>query len=401
MLTPKRVVVIIASLLLIILSVNTVKAADNLIPNSSVEVPATNTNLPESWMTGYLWGDLDASYQYLNTGYLSNRSVKVNVTRYTSGDAKWYFAPIAITAGQTYKYSDFYQSNITTHTIVAFTLADQSTRYLSLSDALPANNWVNYSETFTAPPTAVSLTIFHLISGFGYLTTDNFSLSVVSSSFSRGIVSLTFDDGWQSQYTAGLPLLNQYGYKGTFYIISGSVGQPQYMTLSQVKEMFQNSHEIASHTVHHYDLTSLSLSQLDSELSQSLNYLKKKVGRPINNFAYPYGAYNSLTNQEVRKYYQSARSSDEGLNSKTNFNVYNIQAEHITPSTTITQFQSWLDEAKNQKEWLVLMYHQVDNSGSDYSVTPSSLSTQLQAIQSSGLTVRTVNQALNELKPQL
>jgi peptidoglycan/xylan/chitin deacetylase (PgdA/CDA1 family) len=173
------------------------------------------------------------------------------------------------------------------------------------------------------------------------------------------------------------------------------------MTLTQIKALSQAGHEIGSHTVHHYDLTTLSLAQLRGELSQSLSYLQKKVTRSVSNFAYPYGVYSQLTDQEVRRYYGSARSSDEGLNPKAGFNVYNIRSEYITPQTTLSQFQSWLDEAKNQKKWLVLMYHQVDNSGSDYSVTPTMLAQQLQSLQNSGLVVKTVNQALAELKPQL
>ena len=378
------------------------KAADNLIPNPSVEVSSSGQT-PDQWQTGYLWGNLSASYQYLSTGYQSGRSLKVAVSQYVSGDAKWYFNPVAVSGNQTYRYSDSYQSTVSSHVVVAITKTGGSVAYTQLRDAPSSTNWSLYTDTFATPADASTLTVFHLISGNGSLTTDNFSLTTVSTGFNRPLVSLTFDDGWQSQSTAGVPILNQFGDKATFYIISGSVGNTAsgYMSLAQVRALAQSGFEIGSHTVHHPDLTSLSRKKIDTELSGSLSYLKTNVTPSITNFAYPYGAYNSLTTTEVKKYYSSARTSDVGINTKAGFDVYRIQSQYVTPQTTLNQFQGWLDTARSQNAWLVVMYHQVDTSGSEYSVTPSMLSSQLQALQNSGLIVKTVNEALSELRSQL
>ncbi|HSX42396.1 MAG TPA: polysaccharide deacetylase family protein [Candidatus Saccharimonadales bacterium] len=380
-----------------------VRAADNLIANPSVELATTNPNQPDSWQTGYLWGDLDASYQYLNTGYQSQHSLKITVSRFVSGDAKWFFDPFAVTPNQAYRFTDSYQASIATQVVAAVTKTDNSTQYIGLKDAPATSAWASYSDTFVAPAAAASVTVYHLINAVGSLTTDNFSLSAVSSTFNRGMVSLTFDDGWASQASAGAPILNQFNDKATFYIITGVVGHAAdgYMTLNQAKALAQAGQEIGSHTVTHPDLTTLSLKRLDQELSQSLNYLKTKVTPVVADFAYPYGAYNAVTTREVKKYYRSARTSDVGLNTKTGFDPYRIQSEYVTPQTTLADFQGWLDQAKNQNAWLVVMYHQVDNSGSAYSVTPALLTAQLQALQNSGLAVKTVAQALTELQAQL
>lgn len=383
---------------------NPAQAADNLVPNPSVEL-AANPAQPDSWQTGYLWGDLDANYQYLNTGYLSAHSVKVTVSRYVTGDAKWYFSSVAVTPGQAYKFSDNYQASVATQVLAVVTKTDNSTQYIGLKDAPVASAWASYADSFTAPAGAASVTVYHLISAVGSLTTDNFSLAAntVSATFNRGLVSLTFDDGWASQATSGTPILNQFGDKATYYIITGSVGDTAdgYMTLNQVKTLYRAGNEIGSHSVTHPDLTTLTLKKLDNELSQSKTYLQNKLGALITDFAYPYGAYNAQTTKEVKKYYSSARTSDVGLNAKAGFDPYRIQAEYVTPQTTLADFQGWLTDAKTNNKWLVVMYHQVDVSGSDYAVTPTMLTQQLQALQTSGLAVKTVNQALAELKPQL
>src|SRR5688572_7259062 len=82
--------------------------ATNLIPNPSVETAEGNT--PQAWLTGN-WGTNATQFSYLNTGYTGNRSLKVEMTQHTDGDAKWYFTPQPVAAGQDYIFSDFYQSN--------------------------------------------------------------------------------------------------------------------------------------------------------------------------------------------------------------------------------------------------------------------------------------------------
>jgi peptidoglycan/xylan/chitin deacetylase (PgdA/CDA1 family) len=46
-------------------------------------------------------------------------------------------------------------------------------------------------------------------------TTDN---SIGSGGNSKFVI-LTFDDGYKSQYTTAKPILDKYGYKGTFYVV--------------------------------------------------------------------------------------------------------------------------------------------------------------------------------------
>jgi len=79
-------------------------AANNLIPNPSVEIAdSQNPNEPEGWSPGYIWGDLDATFSYLNTGQEGSRSIKVQITRFNFGDAKWFFEPIKIRGARSFE----------------------------------------------------------------------------------------------------------------------------------------------------------------------------------------------------------------------------------------------------------------------------------------------------------
>ena len=147
----------------------------NLITNPSVETAGSNPALPQSWQTGK-WGTNTATFTYPVTGLEGAKAMKIDMTTYTSGDAKWYFADVPVTAGTTYTFSEDYVSTLTTEPTVRFTLTDNTYRYERLALLVPAASPTHLTASIVPPANAVSLTIFHFIAGVGSLTTDNFSL---------------------------------------------------------------------------------------------------------------------------------------------------------------------------------------------------------------------------------
>lgn len=69
-------------------------------------------------------------------------------------------------------------------------------------------------------------------------------------------VILTFDDGYEDNYTEMLPILEEYGMKATVYVITNQIGQPGYLTWDQLRAMQVRGIEIGSHTANHDPLTS-------------------------------------------------------------------------------------------------------------------------------------------------
>ena len=67
------------------------------------------------------------------------------------------------------------------------------------------------------------------------------------------VVSLTFDDGTADQLAAAR-VLHSYGMAGTFFIITGAVGAPRYMSLAGLRQLAAAGDEIGGHTVSHLDL---------------------------------------------------------------------------------------------------------------------------------------------------
>ncbi len=390
----------------------------NLIANPSMEtVDPNNSSKPSKWQSSK-WGTNTTSFSYLVNGIFSgligsvahtgNRAVQVKTSNYTDGDAKWYSNQVAVTPNTQYRYSDYYKATIASEVDVAFTMSDGSTTYQIIGLPDIASSWTKFDTTFTVPIGAVSMTVFHLIRGNGTLTLDDASLQTYTPvGLNRAMVSLTFDDGYASQYNYTLPLLKQYGFASTQYIVSGLIDVPGYLSLDQLKALAAAGQEIGSHTITHPDLTTMTKAQYTNELTASQTQLKQWTGQSVSTFAYPEGRYNQGTTSVAKPLYTATRGVESGLNSKDNFNAYDIKVQDIRASTTTAQIANWIAQAQATHTWLVFVYHSVNPNTTDpfdmgeYTITPTQLDSHFAAIKSSGIAVLTMQQALAEIKPQL
>jgi hypothetical protein len=218
-------------------------------------------------------------------------------------------------------------------------------------------------------------------------------------------VSVTLDDGFTDQYVNAYPILSKYAIPATFYIICGSLtDQPAYMTSTQVRTLNNAGHEIGSHTNTHSDLTTVSSSQLTTELSGCQNTLQTLIGKSVPDFAYPYGSYNSATIATAAKYYQTQRTVDDGYNTKGHVTP-ELLVQNVFDTTSVSQVQGWIASAAQNKSWLVLVYHEVANTpvfadNGTYTTRPADFDAEMSAVKNSGLGIVTVNQGWNEVQGQ-
>jgi peptidoglycan/xylan/chitin deacetylase (PgdA/CDA1 family) len=133
-------------------------------------------------------------------------------------------------------------------------------------------------------------------------------------------------------------------------------------------------HEIGAHTKSHPHLTTLTDSQVQDEVAGSRDVLLTAGVNSVTTFDYPFGEYNpAVVNIVKNSGFAGARTVDDGFNSKTD-DPYLLKAEAVTQaSTTLDQIKSWVDAAVSDKTWLILVFHDIDNSGDEYSATPTFL----------------------------
>ncbi|MFC5947942.1 polysaccharide deacetylase family protein [Pseudonocardia lutea] len=122
----------------------------------------------------------------------------------------------------------------------------------------------------------------------------------------KTIVSLTFDDGNADQMPAAASMKAN-GMAGTFYIPSGFVDQPNYMTVANLKSLAADGHEIGGHSVTHPDLTTLPTAEAQRQICNDRVNLTN-WGFQVRSFAYPFAAATSGTETIARNCgYNSAR----------------------------------------------------------------------------------------------
>lgn len=251
--------------------------------------------------------------------------------------------------------------------------------------------------------------ILALVSAFLLAVTVS-GFTAVKEGFDRGLVTVAFDDGWASQYANALPVLDKYGIPATWYIISGSVNDaPDYMTQAQLSVMVDRGDEIASHTVTHPHLPQLAPAQLNAELQNSQTALRKMFGPgAADDFASPYGEYNDTTLAAIKNYYSTQRAfndgvTDVGFNTPDTFDPYKIRVQWVVSTTPRETVKEWLDTARAQKTWLVIVYHEIGASvGQDiYNTSTADLDAEMNAVADSGLGIVTVEEAVQEVTAQL
>ncbi len=106
---------------------------------------------------------------------------------------------------------------------------------------------------------------------------------------------ITFDDGYRDNYENAFPILQRYGYKGTFYIITGMVGQKERVTPEHIREMVAGGMSMGSHTVNHLSLAELSPRQAEEELTASKKTLEDILGKRVDSVSYPKGSFDEHT----------------------------------------------------------------------------------------------------------
>lgn len=137
--------------------------------------------------------------------------------------------------------------------------------------------------------------------GYQTITFDDLE-TVAKGKLPAKPVILTFDDGFRDNYTTAFPILKQFGFKATIFLISGCLGLPVNFTLEMVKEMLASKLiSFGAHTITHANLPSLPDEEQRKQVLESKQALEDLLGCEVATFCYPYGNYNQRTIKYVKE----------------------------------------------------------------------------------------------------
>ena len=175
--------------------------------------------------------------------------------------------------------------------------------------------------------------------GYRCLTVSGMFDAFAEGKLSENLAVITFDDGYPGVYMSAFPVMSEYGFPGTEYIVAEKIGMPKNLSAEMIREMYGAGWEIGSHGMTHSALTDHI--DLDTEICGSRRLIASLTGIPlqdISSFAYPYGSADETV---MNKVWKCGYLSGGGLGQipvDSGQNHYYFSRHPVTSDMTIGQF---------------------------------------------------------------
>jgi peptidoglycan/xylan/chitin deacetylase (PgdA/CDA1 family) len=157
--------------------------------------------------------------------------------------------------------------------------------------------------------------------------------------FAEKSVAITFDDGCETDLVYAAPLLQEVKFGATFYVTTGFLGKPGYLSRSQLRELARSGFEIGCHSMTHAYLTDLNDADLHREVAEAKTELEQIVGQRIEHFSCPGGRHDRRVSEVAREAgYQTVSTSRIQKNSSAS-DRYALGRVVVMRSTSLDAFE--------------------------------------------------------------
>jgi peptidoglycan/xylan/chitin deacetylase (PgdA/CDA1 family) len=171
-------------------------------------------------------------------------------------------------------------------------------------------------------------------------------------------VILTFDDGFRNFYTVAAPLLQEFGFPATVFIITSKTDeasvrgvsrawQPgddlEHMNWEEARELLAGKKvSIGSHTHTHQRLPGLSLAQARQEIDTSLQSLAANLGLQNPPLSYPHGQFSHPVQLLAEELGHSCAVTSEVSGNHSDAELYSLRRIVIAGDDSLASFAARL-----------------------------------------------------------
>lgn len=243
-----------------------------------------------------------------------------------------------------------------------------------------------------------SLAILVSDKGKGGVQLDFGGFAVVDEP-AEGVVSFTFDDGYKEHLRAA-KLLAARGWRGTAYVIPQTIGGPAYLTVADLAEIHRLGTDVAAHDDPPF--TQVAPNELEPRLRGIQSFLVEHgYALGAQHLAYPLGKQETRrVRPTVNRLFATARLAGSGPETLPPADPHLLRAWNVTASTTPEQLGEAARRARDNHQWLILMFHWLPEKTvkeTDYSMP--NFERALDEVAKTGVRVAPVTEVWSQIAP--
>jgi peptidoglycan/xylan/chitin deacetylase (PgdA/CDA1 family) len=127
------------------------------------------------------------------------------------------------------------------------------------------------------------------------------ALPYITGAKAGKVAAITFDDSYLNVYENALPVLQEFGFTATNFVVVNQIGggntwdaplgvaPAPCMSIEQLRRWSSLGHEVGSHTLDHVHLPQLPMEEARRQISHSRGLLEDLLDEGVSSFCFPYG----------------------------------------------------------------------------------------------------------------
>lgn len=208
-----------------------------------------------------------------------------------------------------------------------------------------------------------------------------------------GLVSFTFDDGYDEHARVAAPLMARHGLRGTAYVMPDQIGTQGYMTLAELASLRDRfGWDVAAH--HAVPFTDFPRDELERTILGVRRFLTVNGFSPgADHLALPLGKHDTeRVLPLVRKHFRTTRIAGAGPETLPPADPHRLRVLNVLASTPPDTVEDWARRAQRYGEWAILMFHfLVENPQKETEYSIENFRQVVDRVHAVGVPVRTVS----------
>lgn len=214
-------------------------------------------------------------------------------------------------------------------------------------------------------------------------------------------VSFTFDDFPKSAATTGRGLLEEFGWRGTWFasgcFCSGTTHYGPMYDKADLASLAASGHEIGNHTFSHLDCAQAAVANAAEDTERNQRFLMACSGVPEpTSFAFPYGETTPGLKKVLGEKFAGLRGVARGVNRAVADRCM-LRSVPVVAGMKLRAAVDYTYNVATRGGWLIYAFHDIQYEPTKWGCRPEEMKSVLQAVRQSGAEVNPLGEVVRLL----